>query len=291
MVRRDEASRGSAQAVTSAATRCASSAGASPVPVSAEAPGSRPQVPREISDAQAGYRKPVKRREPFSGKQARGPQHQVKPAASTEKQSGSRAAHFTAKATSDALVSERVSDLGGVWGAARVQGETRKTRGPSAQQSSRQTRSYKPMAKSSGAQRESEGLVVPVMVAQNNASGGKGLCFGHARIEGKREGMAAKSGPINPEARTCFVQVRRPQRELGTGAKRRTSPRQRTMKRTRSDARARVRGRRGGVVVQAPSRRPSASRVREIRKHGLKGGPVLSTMSLNLNARRGRIYQ
>ena len=127
MVRRDEASRGSAQAVTSAATRCASSAGASPVPVSAEAPGSRPQVPREISDAQAGYRKPVKRREPFSGKQARGPQHQVKPAASTEKQSGSRAAHFTAKATSDALVSERVSDLGGVW-AQHVCKEKRGTR-------------------------------------------------------------------------------------------------------------------------------------------------------------------
>jgi hypothetical protein len=31
--------------------------------------------------------------------------------------------------------------------------------------------------------------------------------------------------------------------------------------------------------------RPPVSRVREIRTHGLKGGPVLSTMSNNLTAR------
>jgi hypothetical protein len=31
--------------------------------------------------------------------------------------------------------------------------------------------------------------------------------------------------------------------------------------------------------------------VREIRKHGLKGGPALSSLSINLNAREGRIYQ
>ena len=33
------------------------------------------------------------------------------------------------------------------------------------------------------------------------------------------------------------------------------------------------------------------SRVREIRTHGLKGGPALSRLSFNLNARKGRIYQ
>ena len=277
-MRRDEAARGTARAVTPAASRCVSSTGASPVPVGAEAPGSRPQVPREISVARAGYRKPVKRRQPFSGEQARGPQHEVNPAASTEKQSESRAAHFTAKATSVALVSERVTGLGGVWGAARVQGDARNTRGPSAWPLSRQTRSYKPKAKSSAAQRESEGLVVPVMVAQNNATGGKGLCFGHARSEGKREGMAAKSGPNNPDACTCVVEVRKPQRELWTAAKRRTSPRRRTMKRARSDTRVCVPSRSDGLVVHAPSRRPSVSRVREIRMHGLKGGPALSLM-------------
>ena len=256
MVRRDEALRGAARAVTSAASRCASSAGVSPVPVGAEAPGSRPQVSREISCIQAGYRKPVKRRMPRSGKQARGPQHEVKPAASTEKQSESRAAHFTAKATSGALVSERASDLGGVGGAARVQGEAWNTRGPSASLQSQQSSSYKPVAKSSAVQRESEGLVVPMMVVQNNATGGKGLCFGHARREGKREGMAGKTGPNDPGARTCDVKVQQPRSELWVRTKRTGRP-----------------------FVQVTPGRPSASRVREIRTHGLKGGPALSPMT------------
>ena len=93
MVRRDEADR------RSSASRCSSPAGASPVSVSAGAPSSRPQASGESPVAQAGCQKPL-RREP-----ARGPQHQVKPAASTELQSESRAAHVTAKATSaDAAV-------------------------------------------------------------------------------------------------------------------------------------------------------------------------------------------
>ena len=183
-----------------------------------------------------------------------------------------------------------VTDLGGVRGAARVEGEARNTGDPSPLPSSRQGGSYKTKSKTGAAKRESEGLVVPLMIVQNNAIGGKGLCFGHARSEGKREGMAAKSGPNNPEARTCVVKVRQPQRELWAGAKRRITSRQRMQKRARVDTRERVRGR-AVVVVQAPSGRPSASRVREIRKHGLKGGPALSTMSNNLSARKGRIYQ
>ena len=59
-----------------------------------------------------------------------------------------------------APVRRRASDLGGVGGAARVQGEVRNTRDPSAQPSSRQGGSYKPKAKASAAQRESEGIVV-----------------------------------------------------------------------------------------------------------------------------------
>ena len=50
--------------------------------------------------AQAGCHKPLRKG------QARGPQHQVKPAASTNLQSGSRAAHVTAKAKSVARNSE-----------------------------------------------------------------------------------------------------------------------------------------------------------------------------------------
>jgi hypothetical protein len=45
---------------------------------------------------------------------------------------------------------------------------------------------YKPSAKASGAQRESEGVVVVMIGVQNNASGAKGPCFDHAFGGGKR---------------------------------------------------------------------------------------------------------
>jgi hypothetical protein len=47
-------------------------------------------------------------------------------------------------------------------------------------------RSYKPMAKSSGGQRESEGVVVVRIGVQNNAPGAKDSCFDRASVEGKR---------------------------------------------------------------------------------------------------------
>jgi len=47
-------------------------------------------------------------------------------------------------------------------------------------------RLYKPMAKSSGVQRESEGAVVAGIGVQNNALGAKGPCFDRACGEGKR---------------------------------------------------------------------------------------------------------
>jgi hypothetical protein len=47
-------------------------------------------------------------------------------------------------------------------------------------------RSYKPMAKSSGGQRESEGVVVVMIGAQNNAPGAKGPCFDRGCGGGKR---------------------------------------------------------------------------------------------------------
>jgi hypothetical protein len=273
MVRRDaKVSRTSSEAKLSFAC-CAFLAGANPVPVGAEAPGSRPQAGGEIRSVRAGRRKPLRR------EQQRGPQHEVKLAASTEKQSGSRAAHVTAKATSIAHVSERAVGPGGVRRAARVEGRARNTRDPSAPPSSGQGAPYKPEAKSAAVQRESEGRVVPLKVATKNAAGGKGPCFGHARSEGKREGMAAKSGPNDPVARMCVVQVQQPQHELWAGAERQGSFRQSTTKHTRSDARVCVRCRGDYLVVHARSRRPSVSRVREIRMHGLKGGPALLPMN------------
>ena len=54
------------------------------------------------------------------------------------------------------------------------------------------------MVKSLGGQRESEGVVVPLIGVQHNAPGGKGPYFDHAGGVGKREGMTGVCGPITP---------------------------------------------------------------------------------------------
>ncbi len=202
------------------AVRCACPAGESPVPVGVGAPGSRPQALGGDLCVRAGRRKPVRRRKLRSGERARGPQHEVKPAASTDEQSGGRADHFAAKARLAVRDPKRAAGPGGVWGAARVQGGVRNTRGPSAQPVSRQGGSYKPTAKSSAAQRESEGVVVPLMAATNNAVGGKDPWGGRAEGAGKREGMAGKTGPNDPGGLGPRGKVRQLQRRLWAGAKR-----------------------------------------------------------------------
>ena len=166
--------------------------------------------------ARAGCQKPPRR------KQARGPQRYVKPAASTDSQSESRAAHVTAKATSAASQSGEVhaADLGGVRGAARVQGEPRNSRDPSARPGSGQRGSYKPMVKVSAAQRASEGVVVPGIAATNNAAGGKGPCGGHVDGARTRESMAGRSGPNHSGGHPPPDKVRQLQRRLWVAAKR-----------------------------------------------------------------------
>jgi len=209
MVRREEAGDLS---LGSLASRCPSPAGASPASVSAGAPSSRPQASGEIPVARAGCRKPL-RREP-----ARGPQHQVKPAASIDLQSESRAAHFTAKVTSAASGSgdAHAVGLGGVWGVARVQGDERNTRDPSAQPQSRQSDAYKPKAKSSRAQRESEGVVVLVITVQNNAVGGKGPYSGRVDGAATCKGMTGRTGSNHPTGLHPSVKVRYPRHQLGS---------------------------------------------------------------------------
>ena len=76
------------------------------------------------------------------------------------------------------------------------------------------------MAKSSAVQRESEGVVVLVMAAQNNAAGGKGPWGGRVGEEGKREGMDRESVPNNPGRRRPLDKVRQLQRRLWAAAKR-----------------------------------------------------------------------
>lgn len=223
MVRRDVKEKLAPQGAGSAFACCATPTGASPVPVGVGAPGSRPQAEEGDLHARAGRQEPTS-----GGEQARGPQHEVKPAASTHLQPAGRAAHVTAKATSPGRVPKRAGDCGGVGGAARVQGVERNTRDPSARPGSGQARSYKPKAKSGRAQRESEGIVVLLGQAQagsakavrHNAAGGKGPCGGHAEDAGKREGMAGQTGPNHPGGDEPHAKVRQLQRQLWAAAKR-----------------------------------------------------------------------
>ena len=228
--------------------------------------------------AQAGCQEPL-RREPV-----RGPQHQVKLAASTDSQPERRAGHLAAKTISRARQSgdAHARELGGVWSAARGHGDERNTRDPSAPPPSGQGDSYKPMAKSSGAQRESEGIVVPVRATTNNVVGGKGPCFGRARNEGTCEGMAGMTGPNHPGEFMLVVKAQEPPNELGTRAKRCRVPMSRTDNPLRPDIRGAVR-RVGRGIVHASSRRPSVSRVPEIGTHGLNGGPAPSPMMFQFN--------
>jgi len=197
-----------------------SPAGERPVPVSAEAPGSGPQTSEGDQAVRAGRQKPMRRQEPRSGEQVLGPQHEVKPAASTDLQTGCRAAHITAKARPGDLDSERSLGAGGVWGAARGQGEERNARDPSDRSLSGRARSYKPKAKSARGQRESEGIVVPERATRQNVAGGKGPWGGYDGRAGKREGMAAGSGPNDSIGKTPMSKVRQLQRRLWSAAKR-----------------------------------------------------------------------
>jgi RNA-directed DNA polymerase len=73
--------------------------------------------------------------------------------------------------------------------------------------------------KSIGAQRESDGVVVPGIAVQQNAAGGKGPDFGHIDDEGKREGMTGTARSNHPRRRESAVKVRQLQNRLWAAAK------------------------------------------------------------------------
>jgi RNA-directed DNA polymerase len=76
------------------------------------------------------------------------------------------------------------------------------------------------MVKVSVRQRASEGVVVPMIAATNNAAGGKGPCGGPVDGARTREGMAGPPGPNHPHRRTPMDKVRQLQRRLWVAAKR-----------------------------------------------------------------------
>ena len=83
------------------------------------------------------------------------------------------------------------------------------------------------MVKSEGAQRESDGVVVPLIGVEHNAPGGKGPDFDRAWEEGKRQGMTGTARSNNPGRRSSvdvggcapIGKVRRLQRKLWAAAK------------------------------------------------------------------------
>jgi RNA-directed DNA polymerase len=76
----------------------------------------------------------------------------------------------------------------------------------------------KPVVKPHGAQRESDGVVVP-RIAGRNPAGGKGPGFGHAEEAGTCKGMAGIARPNYPVRRQPDVNVRRLQNRLWAAAK------------------------------------------------------------------------
>jgi RNA-directed DNA polymerase len=79
-------------------------------------------------------------------------------------------------------------------------------------------RRYKPVVKSDGGQRESDGAVVLVTAGRNPALG-KGPGFGHAGNGGKREGMAGAAQPNYPDGHMPAAKVRQLQNRLWAAAK------------------------------------------------------------------------
>jgi len=214
----------------------------------------------------------------------------VKPAASTGLQPAGRAAPLTAQATPLAQEPQRAGGCGGVWGAARVQGQVWSVRGPSARPGSGRACAYKPEAKSRRAQRQSEGIAVldakaraeATKAVRHNAAAGKGPCGGHAEMAGKRAGMAGQTGPGDPVDPASSDKARQLQGQLWAAAQRAPGGQVHvTYPAGRRDAltvtcmllAAPAQPLRAGAGSHnAARRRPRVSREREIRMHGLSGG-------------------
>ena len=79
-------------------------------------------------------------------------------------------------------------------------------------------RTYKPVVKTSGGKRESDGVVV-LPIAGMNPAGGKGPDFGHVGDEGKHQGMAGFARPNFPDGHLPPAEVRKLQNRLWAAAK------------------------------------------------------------------------
>ncbi len=177
-------------------------AGESPVRVSAEAPGSRPQPGEGTPWVRAGRQRPV-----LAGSNETG-RNKVNTSASSKYQPKGvregRAAHSTAKATDSSLDSERLLDLSGVGVVARFDRRTWNRRDPTWQPASGKDCSYKAgWLKSSRVGRESEGSILPVK-ACSKTRWREGALLWSRRQAGKREGMPETANNPSVKARQLW---------------------------------------------------------------------------------------
>jgi len=181
---------------------------------------------------------------------------------------GGRADHVAAKATDCTCVTGGVQDALGVWEGARGEGLVGNRRGPTLRRTSGEGDVYKPKVKRRRAERESEGHVVPATVPTITTLEGRSPALVTSGERGKCEGMTARSN--NPSVykareltnRLCVAAKRRCARMVLADPTRGLSADDRWTARIPAQA----------PVRACTTQRPSVSRVREIRMHGLKGG-------------------
>jgi hypothetical protein len=251
-------------------------AGVSPVRVSVGAPGSRPQFRGEIPGAERGVESLL------GGSKRAGCDCSLvgltmgEPSRSSHGEGHVRLVEFRSCL--------RVPPGYGELHACKVWSGTRETRLSSLVS---KDRSYKPVVKASGGQRESEGAIVVSIGVQNNASGAKGPHFDRACVRSERQDMAAHQmrsnhpggrRPVDPSASemafaaTCrsFAQAQ-PRGRLWEAAKQPERPVRRANQSWWGDSPWAARGYRVSVGCVAAPGRSSVSRVRENRTHGLNG--------------------
>jgi hypothetical protein len=155
---------------------CVRLAGVSPVRVSAGAPGSRPRLEGEIPRVERGVESL------FGGSKRAGCGCSLVKVTIGEP---SRSCHGEGHVRQSWF---RIGCGGSLWGIgsctrARSDRRTRETRLSGLVS---KDRSYRPMVKSGGAQRESDGVVVVMIDVQLKAPGAKGPDFGRGCVGGKR---------------------------------------------------------------------------------------------------------
>jgi hypothetical protein len=155
---------------------CVRPAGGSPVRVSAGAPGSRPRSQGEISAAERGVESL------FGGSKRAGCDCSLVKQTIGEP---SRSCHGEGHVRQSWFRIGCGGSLRGMGSCTRARSDcgTREARLPSLVS---EDRSYKPMVKLSGGQRESDGVVVVVITEKLKAVGAKGPDFGHGCVGGKR---------------------------------------------------------------------------------------------------------